>query len=444
MLSARNIHYDIAVRDRALSAGGIGLIHRLVHRVGLATGIDNGLHLLKQHRPYHESDHVLNIAYNILAGGDCLEDLELLRNDEVYLDALGAERIPDPTTAGDFCRRFAPEDVERLLGIFNETRLRVWRQQDADFLAEATIDVDGVIAETTGECKEGMDMSYKGTWGYHPLLVSLAQTREPLYLVNRSGNRPSQEGAAHWIDRAVDLCDRAGFRQITVRGDTAFTQTEHLDRWDDHGLRFVFGCPAVAVITAKAEKLEESAWKRLSRPAKYEVQTEERAKPRNVKERIVRQREYKNIRLCSEDVAEFEHEPTRRDGPIASSSCARTSRSSADPRAGCPNRPTDRVSIARLEPLHGDLPARCRSTRSSAAVLAPGDLAALLAAKSGYGRPDQQRPCVSECEREQRPDGGSQQDREAIGSTGTARPRRLRAANLVRTEAPRSLVLGLG
>ena len=329
MLSARNIHYDIAVRDRALSAGGMGLIHRLVHRVGLATGIDNGLHLLKQHRPYHESDHVLNIAYNILAGGDCLEDLELLRNDEVYLDALGAERIPDPTTAGDFCRRFAPEDVERLLGIFNETRLRVWRQQDADFLAEATIDVDGVIAETTGECKEGMDMSYKGTWGYHPLLVSLAQTREPLYLVNRSGNRPSQEGAAHWIDRAVDLCDRAGFRQITVRGDTAFTQTEHLDRWDDHGLRFVFGCPAVAVITAKAEKLEESAWKRLSRPAKYEVQTEERAKPRNVKERIVRQREYKNIRLCSEDVAEFEHEPTRRDGPIASSSCARTSRSSA-------------------------------------------------------------------------------------------------------------------
>jgi hypothetical protein len=140
--------------------------------------------------PYFESDHVLNIAYNLLAGGSRLEHLEVPRNDEVYLDALGAVRIPDPTTAGDFCRRFGEPDVERLMEAFNETRLRVWEQQPGDFFDEAFIDADGTIAPIDGWCKRGVDLSYTGIWGYHVLVVSLANTAEPLYLVNRSGSRP--------------------------------------------------------------------------------------------------------------------------------------------------------------------------------------------------------------------------------------------------------------
>ena len=108
--------------------------------------IDRTLHLLKRHLPYHESDHVLNIAFNILAGGKRIEHLELRRNDEVYLDALGAERIPDPTTAGDFCRRFSSEaDVLTLMDAINESRLRVWAQQPDEFLDEAILDADGTI-----------------------------------------------------------------------------------------------------------------------------------------------------------------------------------------------------------------------------------------------------------------------------------------------------------
>ena len=137
MLAAANIHYEIADRTRAIAPGGIGAIHLLARRVGLVQGIDEGLHLLKRHLPYHESDHVLNIAYNLLAGGSRLEHIEVRRNDEVYLDALGAERIPDPTTAGDFCRRFTEGDVERLMGTLNETRLRVWGQQPDAFFDEA-------------------------------------------------------------------------------------------------------------------------------------------------------------------------------------------------------------------------------------------------------------------------------------------------------------------
>jgi hypothetical protein len=248
MLSASDIHYEVSDRVRATGPGGIGAMHLVARRTGLVEEIDASLHLLKKHLPYHESDHVLNIAYNLLSGGSCLDDIELWRNDENYLNALGAQRIPDPTTAGDFCRRFEAADVKMLMEVINEVRVRAWRQQPDEFYEEAVIDADGTLAGTTGECKAGMDISHKGIWGYHPLIVSLANTGEPLYLVNRSGSRPSYEGAAERLDQAIALCRGAGFQRILLlRGDTDFSQTRYLDGWDAAGdVRFIFGMDAKA------------------------------------------------------------------------------------------------------------------------------------------------------------------------------------------------------
>jgi hypothetical protein len=311
VLSASNIHYEMADRTRAVSAGGIGAIHQMVKGLGLEKAINRRLNLLKIYVPYSESDHVLNMAYNLLVGGTCLEHLELRRNDETYLDALGAQRIPDPTTAGDFCRRFSPLSIFLLMETFNEMRLKVWQQQPTAFFEEAVIDADGTMVETYGECKEGMDINYKGQWGYHPLLISLANTGEPLYVVNRSGNRPSHEGADFYLDRAVHWCRRAGFRKIRLRGDTDFTQTEYLDQWDEAGVQFVFGIDAMPNLEEIAENLPESDWKRLPRPARYEVKTKPRQRPENVKEQVVQDREFENIRLVDEWVAEFDYSPTK-------------------------------------------------------------------------------------------------------------------------------------
>jgi len=310
MFTARNIHYEMADRSRAMVYGGIGAMHLLARQVGLIDAIDRQLVLLKIHLPYHESDHVLNLAYNALCDGTCLQDLELRRQDEVFLDALGARRIPDPTTAGDFCRRFQAHHVHTLIDLINDVRKRVWARQPARFFDEAEIDMDGVLVATTGECKAGMELAYDGTWGYHPLVVSLANTGEVLSLVNRPGNRPSHEGAAAEVDRSIGVCLEGGFRRVLLRGDTDFSQTTHLDRWaSDARVRFIFGLDVTAARHVLADDLPVSAWQPLERPPRYQVKTDPRRRPARVKEQIVRRRGFENIRLEGEEVGEFPYRP---------------------------------------------------------------------------------------------------------------------------------------
>ncbi|MFQ5745434.1 MAG: IS1380 family transposase [Acidobacteriota bacterium] len=309
VLRGTGARYEIAERVRAVPSGGVALIHRMVQAIGLDKEIDRRVNRLRVHAPYYESDHVTNIAYNLLAGGECLEHLELLRNDENYLDMLGARRIPDPTTAGDFCRRFdSAHAIDRLQEAINEARVRVWRTQPEEFFKHAFIDADGTYVEAS-DCTHGADFWRKG-FGFHPLLVTLANTQEVLFLENRAGSRPSHEGAAARLDQAVALVKRAGFRRVTLRGDTDFSQTAYLDGWHDRRVRFVFGYDARANLVEKAGSLEESAWSPLGREG-YEIRTTPRTKPVNTREQCVIDRGYRNIHLAEEHYSEFDYQPTR-------------------------------------------------------------------------------------------------------------------------------------
>jgi hypothetical protein len=307
MFSGSNIHYEVDGRHKGIANGGIGAIHLMNRKLGFVEEIDTTLNLLKRHLPYHESDHVLNIAYNVIAGGTRLEDIELQRQDEGWLDALGAEIIPDPTTAGDFLRRFSEDEIIELMEAANRTRKKAWDKQPESFFQKAILNVDGLIAETTGECKQGMDISYNGIWGYAPLIISLTQTREALYLINRPANAPSHLDSAQWIDRSLDLVgDR--FKQVWLRGDTDFSLTAHFDKWDQKGT-FVFGLDAMPNLVSIADTIPEEQWEVLERKPKYKVKTKKRKRPENVKERIIKERGFKNIRTVSEHVAEFDYRP---------------------------------------------------------------------------------------------------------------------------------------
>jgi hypothetical protein len=309
MLAARNISYEMAERIKAIPCGGIGAFHLLARNSGLAKAIDGKLHLLKRHLPYHESDHVLTIAYNALAGGTCLDNIELLRNDESYLDALGAQRIPDPTTAGDFARRFSHDDVQALMDAINSCRSRLWEHGLTSKERKlAVIDADGTIAPTAGECKVGMHIAYNGLWGYHPLIVSLANTQEPLFIVNRPGNRPSHESAEQYLDRAAWLVSQS-FDGVCYRGDTDFSLTAHFDRWTDAGRLFAFGVDARQNLIQQAESLDSDRWSQLKRSTTKTPKSKRRRRRDNVKEQIVRERGYENIKTAGEDVAEFSYRP---------------------------------------------------------------------------------------------------------------------------------------
>ena len=310
VFSGANDHYEVSSRVTATSCGGIAMIHRMVRKLGLAEEINKSLNVLKLHVPYHESDHVLNLAYNVVCGGKTIEDLENLRQDEAYMNAIGARRIPDPTTAGDFLRRFTKSDIDALSEALNRTRLRVWKMQPREFFDMATIDIDGTTAPTLGEKKEGCDFNYKGEFGYAPLFVTMANTNEVIYVHNRSGNRPSNEDAFEFLQPATEWMRDAGFRRILLRGDTDFSMTEHLDYWSEQKVNFVFGFDAKSNLVKLAKNVEDEAWSELNRTEKVSTNAP-RAKRSNVKDQVVRDREYKNLELEDEHYTEIEYQPKK-------------------------------------------------------------------------------------------------------------------------------------
>lgn len=311
MLTSGKINYEIGGNVEATAFGGLFAMHRLVTRLGLVQAIDASLELLKIHLPYHESDHVLTLAYSVLCGGTRLEDVDRLRNDVPLMNGLGARLLPDPTTIGDFLRRFSEADIVGLMEAINSVRPQVWRSRGAELLGEvAYLDVDGTTVPTTGALKQGMDINYKGIWGYAPLVVTLANTREVLYLVNRPGNAPSHLDAPAWIDQAIGLVAPYA-KRVCLRGDTDFALTAHFDQWAQQ-VDFVLGTDNIAALRTRAEALAASAWKRLQRPTPQVNKTgKTRARRHNRKQHVVTERGFLNLRLNHEDVAEFSYQPKK-------------------------------------------------------------------------------------------------------------------------------------
>lgn len=305
-----DVEFDISQKVSAIHCGGIGIVRQLVNFMGLPQKINARLALLKRHSPYYESDHVLNMAYNILCGGKNLENLELLRNNENYLDALGAMRIPDPTTAGDFLRRFAEEDVCGLMDCANEVTVRAWKLGLSKKERRiGIIDIDGKIQETYGECKESIDYTYKKSWGFSTLILTEAISGAHLYVVNRPGNTLSQENAPYWLDQAIGVVKR-GFRRVILRGDTAYSLTGEFDDWDDDGVDFIFGYDARENLIKMADILPENAWQEVERKERI-IRGGARRKKARTKQAMVEKRKFRSLKLKQEWIGEFSYRPVK-------------------------------------------------------------------------------------------------------------------------------------
>jgi len=292
------------------AVGGLALAVRLSARLRMAESIDGQLSLLRSPRPFHESDHVLTHVYNLFAGGTAIEDIADLQHSEPVRRLLGATRIPDPTTAGDFLRRFDEPAIRALDRAIDEIQELAWRRRDGVKKREqGVVDLDSHLHHVYGHQKEGSDFTREGGFGFHPLVISLAETQECLRLVNRPGNVACSEGAARQLLELVPMLERR-FESVLVRGDSAFACQEIFDVCDQNGLSFAMVSATQQNFAALADALNERSWSpfRATEPAR-EGKTRRRGK--DLRRKQARARGKRDLKLEKQWIAEIAYTPAR-------------------------------------------------------------------------------------------------------------------------------------
>ena len=311
------LHLESDPRGEMTHYGGLVLAQQFVRRFGLAKRLDNALGLFKRHAPYHESDHVLALAYTLYTDGTCLEDQAALQGSEAVRRLVGACRIPDPTTAGDFLRRFrtAP-DVEHLSGATDEVQEAVWsklarhvrRRRKKHELA--LVDLDGHIKPLYGVQKEGADFSYDGRWSYQPLVVSLGGSGECLKVVNQPGSARSSDAAAEAVKEVLPLV-RRHFRNAIVRGDTDFDRSDVYNAAIDEGAYFAIGGRLHQNRAALVETIAEENWQPFVPRADREEQSgpSRHGRTANCRQQKAADRGFRTLCTVKQWVSEIAYQP---------------------------------------------------------------------------------------------------------------------------------------
>ncbi len=305
------LHASVESSD-ATAVGGLALAARLLSTLKAPQRIDEALSLLKIHRPFFESDHVLTHVYNLFVGGTCIEDIADLQHSEAARRILGAARIPDPTTAGDFLRRFQKDDIDALNRVCDDLHRSAWKKRHGQRKQDlAFVDIDSHVHHIYGDQKEGADFTYKGGFGFHPLVLSLGGTQECLRIVNRPGNVVSADGADEALESLVPLL-KSRFRRIIVRGDSAFAQQGIYDTCERHGMHFALVSSSHTNFDVLAEAIPKRCWK----PFRADQENPPRDRPRrkrgkNIRRQRARSRGKRDLKLKKQWIAEIAHKPAR-------------------------------------------------------------------------------------------------------------------------------------
>jgi len=307
----RQVRLHVQQRGQTTPYGGLALAHDLAMRLQLDREINRALPLLKLKLPYFESDHFLTHVYNQYVGGTCLEDISNLQHSAAIKGLVGACRIPDPSTAGDFLRRFRPAHLRAVQRVIDQAREKVWSKLPRSRRRVATIDLDSTIKPVYGECKQGADFSYNGQWSYHPLLITLMETNEPLRTINRSGNAASADGAAAALLEVLPMVKRH-FDTVYVRGDSKFYQKGILAACARHDVRFALCLDGYAGLQEKAYSLPLSEWEpfsahRADQVARAAAEKQRRRKRRRYRPLRARQRGYETLTTVKQWVTQFDY-----------------------------------------------------------------------------------------------------------------------------------------
>lgn len=326
VLRMPKLHPEIDERAVVTPYGGLALVEQFCRRFKVAQTIDERVHVLKQHQPFHESDHILAQALNLYVGGRTLEDLSSLQHDEAVRRMFGACRLPDPTTAGDFLRRFTPVSLAKLRGAIDAIQEDVWcalaRRQGRRRGKQpvAVVYLDGHIKELFGVSIEGADFGYTGKWSYNALTVSLAGTGDCVATRLRSGNMRSSEGAADVLDEALPRLKKH-FEQVLVVADSDFDRSDVRQACQRAGAFFAFVGRESRNRPKQADSIRQ--WRHFRPRAERDAEQRQqrkgyrtRKRKPNRKRQRARDRKFMELRLVRQFVGETSWTPTGTDKPL--------------------------------------------------------------------------------------------------------------------------------
>ena len=320
VLRTPKLHPEIDERAVVTPYGGLALVEQFCRTFKVAQTIDKAVHVLKQHQPFHESDHVLSQVLSLYVGGRTLEDLSSIQHDEAVRRMFGACRLPDPTTAGDFLRRFTPQSLTALRSALDTIQEDVWRklarrQGKRGKRPLAVIYLDGHIKELYGSSIEGADFSYTGKWSYNALTVTMAGTGECVATRLRPGNMRSSEGAAAVLDEILPRLNEH-FEQILVVADSDFDRSDVRMACLRTGAYFAFvgreqsDRPEMADSIQQWRNFRTRALRRAEQRRRREGHRSRERKP-NRKRQRARERKFMELRLVRQFVGETTFTPPK-------------------------------------------------------------------------------------------------------------------------------------
>jgi hypothetical protein len=245
------------------SHAGLVLLQEFAQQLQVAQTLDEQLQVKSRERGYSEAEAVLAMVYNLVSGGTCLSDLEVLRGDAGTQQLLGVESLLAPTTAGEFLRKFDMGDIADLCRVNRLLQERVHQQSAVQGIRTCTIDLDSSIYEQASTKKQGSTKAYNGEIGYHPLLAFWDEVGELLFSHLRRGNAHTCRKVLWFLEETLKRVPLG--LALKLRADSGFYSRAVVEFCEQRNIVFAITADQTAPLLAQIGALAESAWQDLEK-----------------------------------------------------------------------------------------------------------------------------------------------------------------------------------
>src|SRR6266508_4095269 len=251
---------DIAFDDtHAIASAGLLLPATLAERLGIEQAADQLIDLGQRPGAAHPGAKLLTLVHGILAGGDCIDDVDVLRCGSTAT-VLG-HRVLAPSTVGTFLRGFTFGHTRQLDRLTEQLLGRAWAAGAGPGDGPMTIDADSTIVEVYGHHKQGAAYGYTRKLGYHPLLATRAGTGEVLHARQRAGRANTARGMARFVDELAARVRRAGASgELTMRMDSGFWSAKTIRACRRHQIHYSITVRQPHPIRAAIATIAADAW----------------------------------------------------------------------------------------------------------------------------------------------------------------------------------------